>query len=64
MRKAGLNDMPNKMIEEAEELFGEMREATPEEQQSIDNYLKSISTPTGVNLFDLLEDNEEVQNNG
>lgn len=52
--------MSNKMIEEAEELFGEMREATPEEQQSIDNYLKSISTPTGVNLFDLLEDDEEV----
>lgn len=60
MRKAVLNDMPNKIIEEAEELFGEMREATPEEQQSIDNYLKSISTPTGVNLFDLLEDNEGV----
>ena len=56
--------MPNKMIEEAEELFGKMRDATPEEQQNIDEYIKSISIPTGVNLFDLLEDNEEVQNNG
>ena len=56
--------MSNKMIEEAEELFGVMRDTTPEEQQSIDEYIKSISIPTGVNLFDLLEDNEEVQNNG
>lgn len=56
--------MPNKMIEEAEELFGNIREATPEEHQNIDKYIKSISIPTGVNLFDLLEDNEEVQNNG
>lgn len=56
--------MPNKMIEEAEELFGKMRDTTPEEQQNIDEYIKSISIPTGVNLFDLLEDNEEVQNNG
>ena len=56
--------MPNKIIEEAEELFGNMRNATPEEQQSIDEYIKSISTPTDVNLFNLLEDNEEVQNNG
>lgn len=59
-RKAGLDDMPNKMIEEAEEIFGNMRDATPEEQQNIDEYIKSISTPTGVNLFDLLEDDEEV----
>lgn len=48
------------LIEEAKELFGEMRDATPEEQQSINEYIKSISIPTGVNLFDLLEDNEEV----
>ena len=56
--------MSNKMIEEVEELFGKMRDATPKEQQNIDEYIKSISIPTGVNLFDLLEDNEEVQNNG
>ena len=63
-KREGLNEMPNKMIEEAEELFGKMRDTTPEEQQNIDEYIKSISIPTGVNLFDLLEDNEEVQNNG
>ena len=27
--------MPNKMIEEAEKLFGKMRDATPEEQQTL-----------------------------
>ena len=51
--------MPNKMIEEAEELFGKMRDATTEEQQNIDEYIKSISMPTGVNLFDLLDNEEE-----
>ena len=28
----------------------EMRNATPEEQKSVDNYIKSISKPTGVNF--------------
>ena len=43
------------LIEEAKELFGEMRDATPEEQECIENYLKDISTPTGVNIFDLIK---------
>lgn len=43
------------LIEEAKELFGEMRDATPEEQMFIDRYLQSISEPTGVNLFDFIE---------
>ena len=30
-----------------------MRNATPEEQKSIDDYIKSISKPTGVNFWDL-----------
>lgn len=34
-------------------IFGEMRDATPEEQESINNYIKSISRNTGVNFFDL-----------
>lgn len=51
--------MPNKIIEETEKLFGKMRDATPEEQENIDNYLKSISTPTGVNFFDLLNNEKE-----
>lgn len=44
-----------KLIEEAEELFGKMRGATPEEQKSINKYVDSISEPTGINLFDIME---------
>lgn len=40
---------------EAEQLFGEMRDATPEEQQAVRDYIKSISTMTGVNYYDLLK---------
>jgi hypothetical protein len=29
------------------------REATPEEQSSVNNYIKSISQDTGVNFWDL-----------
>ena len=35
--------------------FSKMRDATPEENASIDKYLESISVPTGVNIFDALE---------
>lgn len=45
-----------RLIEEAKELFGEMRDATPEEQECINNYIKDISTPTRVNIFDLIKD--------
>lgn len=47
------------IIEEAKELFGTMRDATPEEQERIDNYLKNISTPTGVNIFNLIKDEDD-----
>lgn len=30
-----------------------MRDATPEEQKSVDDYIKSISKPTGINFWDL-----------
>lgn len=43
------------IIEAAKELFGEMRDATPEEQTSINNLIKDISIPTGINIFDLIE---------
>lgn len=43
------------IIKEAEELFGEMRDATPEEQKNINRYLKNISVPTGVNIFEFLK---------
>lgn len=32
-----------------------MRDATPEEQEAIDRYIKSISKPTGVNFWDLTD---------
>ncbi len=37
----------------ATELFGSMRDATQEEQASVNNYIESISKDTGVNFFDL-----------
>lgn len=37
----------------AQELFGTMRDATKEERESVDNYIKSISKNTGVNFFDI-----------
>ena len=49
------------ITKEAEELFGEMRDATPEEQGCINNYIKDISEPTGINIFDLLDSNEEAE---
>lgn len=48
-----------RLIEEAKELFGEMRDATPEEQECINNYIKDILTPTGVNIFDLIKDEDD-----
>ena len=47
------------IIDDAKELFGEMRDATPEEQECIGNYLKDISMPTGVNIFDLIKDEDD-----
>lgn len=34
-------------------LFGQTRVATKEEEQSISEYIKSISKPTGINFFDI-----------
>ena len=48
------------IIEEAKELFGEIRDITPEEQECIDNYIRDISTPTGVNVFDLANSEEPM----
>ena len=39
----------------AEELFGEMRDMTPEESEAHEKYLSSISQKTGVNIYDLVE---------
>jgi len=42
-----------RLEKEANMLFGELRDATPEEQASINDYIKSISKDTGVNFFDI-----------
>lgn len=46
------------IIEEAQELFGKMRDATPEKQKCIDNHLKDISIPTGLNFCDFFKRGE------
>ena len=43
----------------AEELFGEMRDMTPEESKAHSEYISSISKPTGINIWDLINDVEE-----
>jgi len=43
----------------AESLFGEMREMTPEESEAHNKYLSSISTPTGINIWDIIEKTNE-----
>lgn len=48
------------IIEEAKELFGEMRDITPEEQKRINNYIRDISIPTGVNVFYLVNNKEPM----
>ena len=40
-----------------EEWLSSMRDPTPEEWDHINNYIESISHPTGINIFDLM--NEE-----
>lgn len=39
----------------AKELFGEMRNLTKEEREDYNNYIQSISIPTGINVWDLIE---------
>ena len=41
----------NTIIKEAESLFGTMREATYEEQASVNRYINSISKETGIDFF-------------
>ena len=40
-----------------EEWLSSMKDPTPEEWDHINNYIESISHPTGINIFDLI--NEE-----
>lgn len=41
-----------------EEWLGSMRNPTPEEWDAINNYIKSISIDTGINIFDLIDEYE------
>ena len=43
----------NRLENEANSLFGTMRDATKEELESVNRYIKSISKKTGVNFFDI-----------
>lgn len=47
-----------------EEWLGSMRNPTQEEWDAINSYIESISQPTGVNIFDLMDEyeNERSQN--
>ncbi len=45
---------------EAKELFGEMRSLTKEEIAIKNKMYESISTFTGANFFDLLDDNDNI----
>ena len=42
-----------------EEWLGSMRDPTPEEWNSINNYIDSISINTGINIFDLMDEYEK-----
>ena len=46
----------------AEELFGEMRDMTPEESKAHSEYLSNISQKTGVNIWDLIDKNDDCGN--
>lgn len=42
-----------------EEWLGSMRNLTEEEQNSINDYINSISQDIGVNIFDLMDEYEK-----
>ena len=42
-----------------EEWIDSMRDPTPEEWDHINNYIESISRPTGINIFDLMDEYEK-----
>lgn len=48
--------MVMKLYNEAIELFGEMRDPTPDELEQLGEYLNSISEPTGLNMWEILDE--------
>ena len=61
----GNSEEVNQGIENLDKIFEEwlnsMRSPTPEEWDSVNNYIKSISRPTGINIFDLMDEYKENQ---
>ena len=59
----GNSEEVNQGIENLDKIFEEwlnsMRSPTPEEWDSVNNYIKSISRPTGINIFDLIDEYEK-----
>lgn len=50
-----IDNNKRKLENEAEQLFGNMRNATKKEQESVNDYINKISTDTDINFFDLCE---------
>lgn len=43
------------------DIISEMRNLTPEERESQNKHIKSISKPTGINIFDLYKEEERCR---
>ena len=58
----GNSEEVNQGIENLDKIFKEwlssMRDPTPEEWDHINNYIESISRPTGINIFDLMDEEQ------
>lgn len=50
-------DLPMK---NSDNFFDNMRDATKEEQKKVNSYIDNISEDTGVNFWDILEENDEL----
>ena len=50
----------SRLEELSNSLFGEMRDMTPEESEAHNRYISSISTPTGVNIWDLVDNGNAI----
>lgn len=47
------------LVKECREIFGDMRDSTREERNSIQRYIDSISENTGINFWEILEKEKE-----
>lgn len=50
----------NTAMKNLDNFFGSMRDATKEEQEKVNSYIDSISEDTGLNFYDILEENDEL----